>query len=186
MPEFLSASVARLYFGALQRRHQKTTRNQRHRGQALVEFGMVIMLFVLLVSGVVDFGMLINTRLSVSSMSRVLARAAAANASSTDLDTLALQQDRIPGVTTAPPQFAGQYYSSTGSSAAVVMTRTFYHADWSPSVAFDPAGAVKIEVTAQGAEVVTPLIRPFFGCTNGSNPYCLVPISASTTMPAEP
>ncbi|MBV9329461.1 MAG: pilus assembly protein [Chloroflexi bacterium] len=161
----------------------KTTRTQRRRAQALVEFGLVVMLFVLLVSGVFDFGMLINTRLSVSSMSRVLARAAAAGASPSDLGTLAGQQDHITGVTTAP--FSGHYLWTDGSPSALVMTETFYDKNWNVVGGLQPDGAVKIQVTAQGSEIITPLIRPFFGCTDGAQP-CLVPISAMTTMPVEP
>jgi hypothetical protein len=35
-------------------------------------------------------------------------------------------------------------------------------------------------VQAHGAQVITPLIRPFFGCRNGSNPNCNVTLTSST------
>ena len=75
--------------------------------QAIVEFGLVVLLFVLLISGMFDFGISLNARLSISSLSRVLARAAAEGASDTELDALANAQGRIIGVTTDP--FAGTY-----------------------------------------------------------------------------
>jgi Flp pilus assembly protein TadG len=155
----------------------------RRRGQALVEFGLVIMLFVLLLSGVFDFGMLLNTRLSVSAISRTLARAAASGATQSQLQTLFDQQDHISGVTTAP---FGQYDTFSGTNAAVVITETWLDNSMNQVAQPQIGGSVKIEVNAQGAQVITPLIRPFFGCSNGGNPYCLVHISATTIMRLEP
>ena len=48
----------------------------RRRGQAIVEFGLISLLFVGLLFAVVDFGLLLNTWLAVSSGSRELARSA--------------------------------------------------------------------------------------------------------------
>jgi Flp pilus assembly protein TadG len=166
----------------------------RGRAQALVEFGLIVMLFVLLLSGVFDFGMLINTRLGVSSLSGVLARAAASGATQQQIDTLAMQQS-IAGVTTAP--YGGQYWLSgtfptrpDQLGAAVAMTETFLDSSGtpvSPQTSTNPqAWAVRVEVVANGAEVITPFIRPIFGC-NGAQQQCLVTgISATTTMRMEP
>jgi hypothetical protein len=41
---------------------------------------------------------------------------------------------------------------------------------------------VTVTVVAHAAQVITPLVRPFFGCSNGSNPNCFVPLTSSTTM----
>ncbi|HEX8969556.1 MAG TPA: hypothetical protein VF937_16855, partial [Chloroflexota bacterium] len=41
-----------------------------------------------------------------------------------------------------------------------------------------PNDAVKVTVVAQ-IQVVTPLVRPFFGCTDGSKPVCDVPITST-------
>jgi Flp pilus assembly protein TadG len=157
---------------------RKHRASRRSGGQALVEFGLVIVLFVLLLSGVFDFGMLINARLSVSSMSRVLARAAAANATQQQLDTLFQQQNKIISVSSL--DWEPTVYSDLTLKTQLAITKQQLGQVPSP---LPPGGAVKIEVTAQ-TEVVTPLMRPFF-CPNGGQ-QCLVPITASTTMPVEP
>src|SRR5207253_2635703 len=43
-----------------------------------------------------------------------------------------------------------------------------------PSPTCGPAAddVLRVTVVAHGAQVITPLVRPFFGCTNGSNPRC--------------
>jgi hypothetical protein len=41
---------------------------------------------------------------------------------------------------------------------------------------------VRVSVIAHGAQIITPLIRPFFGCTNGVNPNCNVTLTSSTLM----
>ena len=35
---------------------------------------------------------------------------------------------------------------------------------------------------AQGAQVITPLLRPFFGCKDGVNPKCYVPLRSVAIM----
>ena len=86
-------------------------------------------------------------------------------------------------MTTAP---FGQYDTFSGTNAAVVITETWLDNSMNPVAQPQIGGSVKIEVNAQGAQVITPLIRPFFGCSNGGNPYCLVHISATTIMRLEP
>ncbi|MBV9174492.1 MAG: pilus assembly protein [Chloroflexi bacterium] len=166
------------------RRGWRGRRSSRQPSQALVEFGLVAVLFVFLVSGIFDFGMLLNARIAVSSMSRVLARAAAAGDTGPELDALANQQDPIPGVTTGP--FSG--YCCTKSDAIWVDT-TYMDPKTGQTVSYPPleGDLVTVQVIAQGAQVLTPVIRPMFGCTNGSQPVCLVNgISAQTTMRVEP
>jgi hypothetical protein len=41
---------------------------------------------------------------------------------------------------------------------------------------------VKVTVRTQGTQVITPLLRPFFGCTNGSNPKCYVPLTSTAIL----
>src|SRR5437879_4648256 len=50
------------------------TRPARGRGQAIVEFGLVALLFTLLLMGTVDFAILLNGWLGVSSSARDIAR----------------------------------------------------------------------------------------------------------------
>lgn len=144
------------------------------------------MLFVLLISGIIDFGVLLNARLSVSSMSRVLARATAAGATPAELDNLATQQDPVIGVTT--DGFSG-YCCDAGD--AIVVTTTYYNVDPSTGELTQVAKAapgelVEVKVAANGAEVITPFMRPIFGCTDGSQKHCFVPINAKTSMRVEP
>src|ERR1700730_16687592 len=51
-------------------------RRARQQSQAIVEFGIIALLFTLLMFAIVDFGMLLNTWLAVSSGSRAIARSA--------------------------------------------------------------------------------------------------------------
>src|SRR5438477_9187964 len=61
----------------LLRTRQKRARRTRGRGQAIVEFGLVALLFALLLMGIVDFAVLLNGWLGVSSSARDIARQAA-------------------------------------------------------------------------------------------------------------
>lgn len=157
----------------------------------MVEFGLVVMLFVLLISGIIDFGVLLNARLSLSSMSRVIARAAAANAANTELDALANGQDHIIGVTT--DTFSGYCCTFnisgnvTDAGRAIEVIITYYDQASGaviPAAQRQPGDRVMIQVTGQGMEVLTPFVRPAFGC-NGSQRHCFVPLSAQTTMRVE-
>src|SRR5207253_1719082 len=53
---------------------RNSTQRSRGRGQAIVEFGLVALLFTLLLMGTVDFAILLNGWLGVSSNARDLAR----------------------------------------------------------------------------------------------------------------
>src|SRR4051812_28489854 len=59
----------------------------RHRGQALVEFALVIPLFLLLLFGIVDAGRLVFTYNAVSNAARDGARVAIVNQSSSGVNT---------------------------------------------------------------------------------------------------
>jgi Flp pilus assembly protein TadG len=165
----------------------------RQRGQALVEFGLVVVLFVFLVSGMFDLGLLLNARLAVSSMSRVLARAAAAGDSPSELQALARQQDGIPGVTTGP--FNGYCCTVNINNGRTVLSPHYaivVNVTYTNALTQQPRDPpiegdwVTVTVNAEGAQVLTPLMRPIFGCT-GSQTYCPVTgISAQTTMRVEP
>ena len=60
-------------------------RRRRTRGQALVEFALVLPVFLLLLCGVLDFGFMLFNQLTVGSAAREGARAAVIIASPTDL-----------------------------------------------------------------------------------------------------
>jgi Flp pilus assembly protein TadG len=56
--------------------HPSRRRSGRGRGQALVEFALVIPIFLLVLSGILDFGFMLYSRMSVISAAREGARAA--------------------------------------------------------------------------------------------------------------
>jgi Flp pilus assembly protein TadG len=66
-------------------------RTTRRRGQALVEFCLVVPIFLLLLSGVIDFGFLLFQRMSVINSAREGARAAAMVSDATTAETVAKQ-----------------------------------------------------------------------------------------------
>jgi Flp pilus assembly protein TadG len=66
-------------------------RTTRRRGQALVEFCLVVPIFLLLLSGVIDFGFLLFQRMSVINAAREGARAAAMVYDATTAETVAKQ-----------------------------------------------------------------------------------------------
>ena len=60
----------------------------RSRGQALVEFALVIPVFLLVLSGILDFGFMLFSRMSVINAAREGARAAAMTADDTTIPTV--------------------------------------------------------------------------------------------------
>lgn len=185
-------------------------RHRSQRGQAIVEFGLIALVFVGILFAIIDFGLLLNTWLSVSSASREIARNASVGKPQTFLQSEALGLN-LPAV--SPAGFATACCSINGSLAPAVEVQVEYfpssciqpaacpgHYDVSqidalhPSFDVDHAGTcsgscrpqpddlVRVTVIAHGAGVITPLIRPFFGCTDGSQPNCNVPLSSTTLM----
>jgi hypothetical protein len=170
----------------------------RRRGQAIVEFGLISLLFVGLLFAVVDFGLLLNTWLAVSSGSREIARSAQVGK---DWDFLEDQAMRLRLPSVSVQGFTGGM--CCGPTSAVELTVTYFDCDPLPCAAvepglirpaYDPSSKcsgtcpnpapgdyVQVVLQAHGAQVITPLIRPFFGCTNGNNPNCNVTLT-STTM----
>src|SRR5260370_34154181 len=97
-------------------------RRSRQGGQAIVEFGLIALLFTLLMFAVVDFGLLLNDWLTVASDSQQLARDAAVGAYWNDLEAKG-KSFPIPGVT-ADAVFGGSYCCTPTS--ALVLTVTYY------------------------------------------------------------
>ena len=94
----------------------------RHRGQSVVEFGIIAILFTLIMFAVCDFGLLLNDWLSVSSGARLLARDAAVGMTQVDLATEATKL-AVPGV--SADAFVGGY--CCGPTAALRVNVTFYN-----------------------------------------------------------
>lgn len=193
----------------------------RQRGQSVIEFGIIAILFTLIMFAIADFGLLLNDWLSVSSGVRLLARDAAVGVVQADLvqeaNTL-----KIPGV--SADKFPGGY--CCGPNAALVLNVTYfdqcmpgvglscnpvspgsldkrYTSNGVPGTCTAPcahpappkAGAcppsltcpgdtVVLTLTAAGAQVITPLVRPFFQsavCTT-STAQCYVALGSTLTM----
>jgi len=175
----------------------------RRRGQAVVEFGLIALLFVGLLFAVVDFGLLLNTWLAVSSGSREIARSASVGKREAFLRDQA-EKMVLPSVSTngfsgwcCDPDDALEvtvtYYDCSGASPCAMdaISSTNIHTEyWGgdpacttfPPCFPKPDNRVTVTVKAHGAQVITPLIRPFFGCTDGTNPNCNVTLTSSTTM----
>ena len=170
----------------------------RHRGQAIIEFGLIAILFTTLMFAVVDFGLLLNTWLSVSSSTREIARNASVGKNKAFLQAEA-QRLAVPAISSAG--FSGACCNS--SSALEVRVEYFSCAPWTgggcpplPQSSVDPSypyltvdqpgggscpgpnchpvagDYVRVTILAHGAQVITPLVRAAVGCTNGSNPNC--------------
>lgn len=133
--------------------------SSREPGQAIVEFGIVVVIFFLLVSGIVDFGRALNAWVVMSSAAREGAREASVGANVAEITAAAQSFALVPGV-----------------DPSSVLVDVDYSDD--PPTAGD---TVTVTVTTDEFEIVTPLVRAAFGCP-GSDPNCFVPISSSTTM----
>jgi Flp pilus assembly protein TadG len=162
----------------------------RRRGQSVVEFGIIAILFTLIMFAIVDFGVLLNDWLSVSSGVRQLTRDAAVGMSPANIN-LEAQKLSIPGVDPSTLQVQVTYYDQTGAQLASSALAFPYGscpgacAHPSPPNASGPGDMVQVTLTAGGAQVITPLVRPFFTnsttCTNTS-PHCYIPLSSTLTM----
>jgi hypothetical protein len=223
---------------------------RRQRGQSIVEFGIIALVFTFILFAIADFGLLLNDWLAVSSGTRQLARDAAVGAFSctpSQCPTPDLWNDAtavpIPGVG-PDPHFGGVYccgptaalrlnvvyydectpgiggcksientlgvgfldnrYSSNGQqgTCGIPCTKLFPHPA-PPAAPNPPAGqpqncdtgpgnpcpgdSVAITLTAAGAQVITPLVRPFFTrqgeCPDNTTPsHCYVPLSSTVIM----
>ncbi len=196
-------------------------RSRRERGQSIVEFGIVSILFTLLMFAVVDFGLLLNGWLTVSADAQKLARDAAVGSTQAELLATASSYG-IPGVTADAGYFSS--YCCDPNTSALALTVTYYD-ECTPGVAgcnpvsvmstLDhnygagtcntapcahpgrpsaggtttcpgpgpcPGDTVVVTLTARGARVITPLVRPFFHCSDGGAAPCFVPLSSTATM----
>ena len=174
----------------------------RRRSQAVVEFGIIALLFTLLLFAVIDFGLLLNTWLAVSSGSREIARSAAVGKKADFLKDEAIHLN-LPSIDTR-----GFSNVCCGPTSAVEVRVDYM--DTPTSTPYSPASQivtdypwqnvdtkasgcisgchpqaddlVRVTVIAHGAQVITPLVRPFFGCTDGVNPDCHVDLHSTTIM----
>jgi hypothetical protein len=163
----------------------------------LVEFGIVALLFVLILFGIVDFGLLLNGWLGVSAAARQGSRQAAVGLSTRNSPYDVFQNVRsathIAGLSSNDLSFRLEYCASGSSSCpSNVICSNPPNGDYSgctppsePSQSYVPSnwqtgGQVTMTVTAP-VQVVTPLVRPFFGCS-GNAPNCPVNLTSTVTM----
>ncbi len=106
----------------------------RQRGQSVVEFGLAALLLTLLLFGIVDFGLLLNSWLRLSAATRDVARAASLGATQTQLRQM-VEALVLPGVTRDPEYFTqhvrpccleGSVWPSPEPTAAVVLDIKYY------------------------------------------------------------
>jgi hypothetical protein len=181
---------------------------RRTRAQSIVEFGLVAVIFALMLSAIFDFGILLNGWLGVSSSARDLARQAAVGvcpAGNSPCSSAALVPPRLPtnlsiqGVdpqpTTGQP-IVVKVVACPGDGTVCDNTNTGFMNDlWSAYInTVGTAGScttgckrpqagdvLAVSVVAQ-IQVITPLVRPAFGCLNGNNPRCDVRISSTNSI----
>jgi TadE-like protein len=173
----------------------------RQRGQSMVEFGLLALLFTLILFGIADFGMLLNGWVAVSSAARDSGRRASIGQRVEDVSTAARKFAPIPGVPPAALKVVTEYCLA-GDFACAAPYATLcdtapqgYTCDpWSPTYPTPPQAlpipnpndVVRVIVVADTFEVITPLVRPFFTdptrCPGGNSPRCYVPILSSITM----
>jgi len=187
---------------------------RRIRGQAMVEFGLIALLFVGILFAIVDFGMLLNGWINVSTGSAAGARWAALGhyVDPTTSPTVpgiykqAQASSIVPGLSTGSVKVIVTYTGSYGTKTfcrgyfAIPPTSSYtVQVNGSNTTcAGEPSGsnppdtntmsslptsgdAVQVTVVADTFEIVTPLIRPFFGCSTTAT-HCYVPLTSSTTM----
>jgi Flp pilus assembly protein TadG len=174
----------------------------RARGQAMVEFGLIALLFCLLLFGIADFGMLLNGWINVSSGSSSAARQTSVGADLATTYVAVQNYSKVPGLTacSAAPAPCAQPLKMVAAYPSANYCRGFNNPPATSSYTVQVRGSavlcqadtavpnpntgdmVTVTVVADTFEVVTPLVRPFFGCTNGSQPHCFVPLSSSTVV----
>ena len=176
----------------------------RQPAQAVVEFGIIALLFVSLLFAIVDFGLLLNTWLALSSGTREVARSASVGKPADFLlaETAALN---VPALSTAgftnrccdrrsALTLTVEYFTPCPSNnrdcnpvdAGRLIPANQLLPDYGGTCGSNchprPDDLVRVTLQAQGAQVITPLMRPFFGCTDGSRPNCNVVLTSATIM----
>jgi Flp pilus assembly protein TadG len=166
-------------------------RGRREPAQAVVEFGLLALLFTLLLFAIVDFGLLLNGWVTVSSAAREGARRAAVGISTSSTVHDTQQFAPVPGLAPSEVKVTIAYCDGTtceyfcsyaaGQQPIGGGTGDKCLAPTATATTYKPNSTVKVTVTADKFQVVTPLVRPFFGC-GGNQPTCFVPLSSFTSM----
>lgn len=123
-----------MFFVRTRSRHKK-----RARGQALVEFALVIPVFLLVLCGILDFGFMLFTRMSVINAAREGAR----------ISVTAADPTTIPTIATGTAQNAafGLPAASVNVSAACIAIKTPSSCNFSTKTASQAGDAVSVTVS---------------------------------------
>jgi len=136
-------------------------------GQALVEFAIIVTLFIALISGIVDFGRALNGWIALSSAAREGARLAAVGASQADITAWSRGFSLVSDV----------------DPAAVAVVVDYPDGNDPPH----PGDHVTVTVRVDAFPITTPVVTAAFraagACTGGG--ACTIPLASSTTMRVE-
>jgi Flp pilus assembly protein TadG len=116
-------------------------RRSRRRGQALVEFCLILPVFILIFTGILDFGFLLYSRMTVINAAREGARAGSVAADPTTIPTVVLGRVRsaASGLTTTSPTMR-----VTTDCVALVSPGS---CSWASKTSSQPGDAVSVTVT---------------------------------------
>ncbi len=107
--------------------------SKRKRGQAMVEFALVLPIFMLVLSGILDFGFALYTRMTVINAAREGARAAVMVPANTDITTVAqaasISSAAGAGLTLSAPAVTCYQTSASPSSTTVIPCNTAVSGD---------------------------------------------------------
>jgi Flp pilus assembly protein TadG len=138
----------------MRRRHAHRTR-----GQALVEFALVLPVFLLIVFGIIDAGRLIFTYNTVSNAARNAARVAIVNQSTTGTSTCD---------TTSPTAWAVGCAISSGVGATIIpadVSVTYRDPTDTAACASMLIGCIAVVTVAADWQPLTPIIGQILGKT---------------------
>jgi len=157
----------------------------------MVEFGILALLFTLIMFAIADFGMLLNGWIAVSSATREAGRRASMGENVQQVTDAARNFAPVPGVRPQDVKVVIDYCAATDP---LCQTPSVTQCDVAPSdgttclwqPAFptttppSPGDTIRVRVIADTFEVITPLVRPFF--CNSSQPHCNVPLRSHISM----
>ena len=154
----------------------RRSRAHRRRGQALVEFALVIPIFLLIVFGIIDAGRLIFTYNTVSNAARNAARVAIVNQSTTGTNTCD---------TTSPTAWSVGCGVSSGVGVAIAPTDVVVtYRNPTDTGACTPAsiGCIAVVTVTGKWQAMTPIIGQIIGPTSVSS-TSKIPIERVCTNP---
>lgn len=144
----------------------QSNQSRNGRGQAMVEFALVILILSAVLMGIFDLGRIIYTSASLSNAAREGARVAAVTSDTTDIENAISSRAvglNIQSPPTAPTQITVSYFNNDGT----------------PAASRDTASTVKVTISNYPFSAITPLIGNFFGSSGTLN------LSSSASMTIE-